>query len=204
MRLESECVVVAQRGRGQDRAAIRTRDNKATLVLADGAGGGAGGAEAAEISLAAALEQLELTDAHAPEVVVTNLDRVLLAARDAGETTLIAAKLRGRELVGASVGDSGAWLIDPSGYRDLTAHQSRKPMLGSGDAQVTSFSAVLGSETLLIASDGLLNFAPANLICEIVRNAPNLQVAGTQLVDSVRLRSGTLPDDVSVVLLKHC
>lgn len=199
---QTECIVVAQRGSGQDRAAVDSINGATTLVLADGAGGRAGGRQAAELCVATALERKRHADPIEPLTVLTELDRVLHADRDAGETTLVLAHLVGHELRGASVGDSGAWLIGDSGYQDLTNSQNRKPMLGSGVAQGAAFTTAVISETLLIASDGLLKFASPATICGIVRSATDLAAAARKLIDSVRLRSGELQDDTSLILLR--
>jgi len=200
---QTECIVVARRGMGQDRAAVDSSNGATTLVLSDGAGGRAGGRQAAELCTATALERMRDADDIDPLAVLTELDRILRADRDAGETTLVLSQLVGNKLRGASVGDSGAWLIGDSEYQDLTDHQIRKPMLGSGAARGTAFTASITSETLLIASDGLLKFATPATICDIVRNATDdLATAGRQLIDSVRLRSGDLQDDTSLILLR--
>ncbi len=75
-------------------------------------------------------------------------------------------------------------------------------MLGSGVARGAAFTASLTSESLLIASDGLLKFASPAAICGIVRSATDLASAGRMLMDAVRMRSGDLQDDTSVVLLR--
>lgn len=199
----TECIVVARRGLGEDCAAVVSNDGVTALVLADGAGGRVGGRQAAELSTSMTLERLRPTGDVDPLAVLEKADRFVHADRQAGETTLVLARIVGAALRGASVGDSGAWLIGASAFQDLTADQTRKPMLGSGAARGASFSASLTSETLLIASDGLLKFAPAETICSIVRGNSNLATAGRALVDSVRLRSGDLQDDVSVVLLRR-
>ncbi len=199
---QTECIVVARHGLGQDRAAVDSGDTTTTLVLADGAGGRSGGREAAEFCVAISIDRMRAggTD---PVEVLAELDRLLHADRDAGETTLVLAQLVGRELRGASVGDSGAWLIGDSDYRDLTDGQTRKPMLGSRAAQGTAFVTPIASETLLIASDGLLGFASPATICGIVRSTTDLAAAGRQLIDCVRLRSGALHDDTSLILLRQ-
>ena len=46
----------------------------------------------------------------------------------------VVVEVVGSILLGASIGDSGAWLIDGSRIVDLTANQRRKPLLGSGYA----------------------------------------------------------------------
>lgn len=110
---QTECIVVARRGLGQDRAAVDSSTGATTLVLADEAGGRAGGREAAELCTATAMERMHL-----------------------------------------------------------------------------------------IASDGLLKFAAPATICGIVRSATDLAAAGRALIDSVRLRTGDLQDDTSLILLR--
>lgn len=198
----TECIVVAQRGVGQDRASVDSQASSTSVVLADGAGGRGGGRQAAELCVTTAAERMRLADDADPLAIIAELDQMLLADQDAGETTLVLARLVENELRGASVGDSGAWLVGDSDYRDLTDAQIRKPMLGSGAAQATAFAASIATETLLIASDGLLMYASPSTICEIVRSTPDLATAGTKLIDSVRLRSGALQDDTSLILLR--
>jgi hypothetical protein len=50
-------------------------------------------------------------------------------------------------------------------------------------------------------SDGLLRHAPARSIAELAVD-PDLAAAARALVDLVRLRSGDLPDDVTVILCR--
>ncbi len=99
------------------------------------------------------------------------------------------------------MGDSGAWLIDMNGYHELTQGQRRKPLLGSGPATPIPFMARLGAATLLLATDGLLNYAPASGIAEL---AVTSELAGlaARLAELPRLRSGALPDDLAVVLAR--
>ncbi|MGH1345989.1 MAG: PP2C family protein-serine/threonine phosphatase [Nannocystales bacterium] len=200
---QTACIVVAQRGLGQDRAAVESHAGTTTLVLADGAGGRVGGLRAAELSVTTGLQRMRDADGTTPSTVIRELDQLLLADETAGEATFVLAQVVGQELRGASVGDSGAWLISDATYRDLTHDQTRKPMLGSGDAGVSPFATPIVSETLLIASDGLLKYSSPQTICQIVRSARSLDAAGTQLIDSVRLRSGALQDDTSLILLRR-
>jgi PPM family protein phosphatase len=104
-------------------------------------------------------------------------------------------------IVGASVGDSGAWLVTPQGSADLTENQRQKPFLGTGAAIPVPFKARRLDGTLLLASDGLFKYADWERIAEIARETDIQQAAG-HLVDLVRLRSGSLPDDVSVILCR--
>jgi hypothetical protein len=69
-------------------------------------------------------------------------DDDLSARRSGSETTAVVAVIEHYRICGASVGDSVAWLISPAGeLTDLTAHQRRKPLLGSGEALPVVFDA---------------------------------------------------------------
>jgi serine/threonine protein phosphatase PrpC len=119
-----------------------------------------------------------------------------------GQTTAVVVVLRADRVFGASVGDSGAWWITTEGLDDLTEPQHRKPLLGSGMAQPVGFDRRVGDGTLLVATDGLLKYSsPAN-ICTTARG-PLLSDAVDQLLSSVRLRSGTFPDDVALALARR-
>jgi serine/threonine protein phosphatase PrpC len=130
--------------------------------------------------------------------LVAGLD--LVDAR-AGECTAAVASMTDRGIVGASVGDSGAWLVRERDFVNLTENQRRKPLLGSGEAVPIAFSHPSSSGTLLVASDGLFNYAAPHAICDIARG-PDLDAAAKALIDLVRLRNGKLQDDVAVVLCR--
>ena len=104
-------------------------------------------------------------------------------------------------ICGASVGDSEAWLITPNDCHSLTAHQRRKPMLGSGAAMPVSFRVPWTGGTLLLGSDGLFKYAPAGKIREIAPGGTP-EAACEALIDVVRLPNGRLQDDVAVVVCR--
>jgi serine/threonine protein phosphatase PrpC len=195
--------VEAYGSRGQDRVDVVEHSRGTVIVVADGAGGTAGGAEAAEAVVdVVRLHADGLTDIRPATQWVSllmRIDRDLSASIDGGQTTAVIVALSDDGLAGASVGDSSAWIIHDSGYADVTACQVRKPLLGSGMATVVPFelNQVLAG-TLLVASDGLIKYAPAGRICETARG--DLREAAARLIDLVRLRSGALQDDVAMVL----
>lgn len=53
--------------------------------------------------------------------------------------------------------------------------------------------------TLLLATDGLVKYTSAELICDIIRATPFAD-APRALIEAVRYPSGRLPDDVAVIL----
>jgi PPM family protein phosphatase len=188
----------------EDRAEVIERGSELVIVVADGAGGRAGGARAADIVIqevrqAATFRRLD--DPQAWCLLLSEMDQTLLENPEAGETTAVVAALSPAGIVGASVGDSGAWLVTPKGYDDLTENQRQKPFLGTGAAIPVAFKARCLDGTLLVASNGLFKYADWKRIAEVARETDIQQAAG-HLVDLVRLRSGSLPDDVSVVLCR--
>jgi len=118
-----------------------------------------------------------------------------------GQCTAVVVEISEGRIFGASVGDSGAWLITGKGIVDLTENQHRRPLLGSDEAMPMGFGPIEFSGRLLIASDGLFNYATEN---EIVQRATGVSVneAVDKLIAGVRLRSGALQDDVGIILIE--
>jgi hypothetical protein len=104
---------------------------------------------------------------------------------------------------GASVGDCEAWIFGSGEALDLTGSQRRKPMLGSGNSEPVAFSGRLGSGTLVMGTDGLWKYTAA--ISRISQAAvQSLDDALAAMLDGVRLRSGTLQDDVGLAVCRRC
>jgi hypothetical protein len=175
---------------GHDRAAVRDEGNVVVITLADGAGGTARAGEAADAVMTASMSGGDCCD------VIENADAVV--SRGGGQTTAVVTAITRTSLVGASVGDSQAWIIGDS-VVELTAHQRRKPLVGDGCMPVAFAHGELGTATLLVASDGLFAYARRDDIVRVARQ-PDLAGAARDLVDLVRLASGEVPDDVTVVL----
>jgi serine/threonine protein phosphatase PrpC len=171
------------RGAGQDRAlVVGTR-----IVLADGAGGTARGAHAAERAVA----MLTVGDDF------DAVDRELMAL--GGQATAVAITVDGETLRGASVGDSEAWLVDGDAVHVLTRYQRRKPLLGDGGIAVT-FTAPLDG-TLVVGSDGLFKYGARELIVAACGRATVDETADA-LMAAVELPGGALQDDVSLIVCR--
>ena len=168
------------------------------IVLADGAGGTVNGAVAAQAVIDAVTRAGSAPGSWSSLLQQVDRDRPRLAG---GQTTAVVVSVTARGLTGASVGDSGAWVVRGADIVDLTDGQRRKPLLGDGASPFEITAAALGTGTLLVASDGLLRYARSEAIVQLV-SAADLAAAARGLVDLVRLRSGALPDDVSVVLCR--
>ncbi len=201
--------IEAYANRLEDRAQVLPVNKDVTVIaVADGVGGRAGGAAAAEAVMQLALVAAAKSQSgSAPPsasawcALLESFDRTAASDDMVGETTAVVATLSAGQIQGASVGDSAAWLVGKNQIRDVTAGQSRKPFLGAGQAIVTPFAAPLGADTLLIATDGLFKYADRQTIASLARNT-DLDAAAKSLIDAVRLRSGGLQDDVAVVLCR--
>jgi serine/threonine protein phosphatase PrpC len=197
--------VESYRTKCEDRAEIITLGDATILVVADGAGGRPGGAEAAAAVVRVVREALAGTPrCYDPRFwcgVLRHADEQVLADPQAGETTAVVLAVREKTIVGAAVGDSGAWLITETAWDDLTARQQRKPCVGTGVAGPMPFVRTGMGGTLLVASDGLFNYTGPEAICAAARGA-DLEAAAGNLVDLVRLPSGRLQDDVAVLLFR--
>jgi serine/threonine protein phosphatase PrpC len=188
----------------QDRATFFWQGPILFLTLADGAGGMSGGAEAAEfvIQRVQAASAGVALKSDALSRLLSAIDREMAGIGAYGETTCVLAAVSETGIVGASVGDSGAWIITESGVDNVTAHQWRKPFVGSGRANPVGFHRGPLQGTLLVASDGLLKYASAEQIAKAAL-AADLNQASCDLVSLVRYPSGALPDDLSILLARN-
>ncbi|QDE71153.1 hypothetical protein BHS09_31595 [Myxococcus xanthus] len=197
---------VEQAGKtGADRVLALTRGDATVLVVADGAGNSRRGAEAAEAVLRGVQDAMEAgADAERAETwrdVLVRCDAERVASGQGGETTAVVACVTTRRVVGASVGDSELWLFQDGEPTALTEHQHRKPLLGSGLARPVTFELAWRGGMLLGASDGLFKYVDLRLIQEHVSLA-DANAAVLALAALPRLASGTLPDDVGLVLCR--
>jgi PPM family protein phosphatase len=188
-------------GQGQDRVAAVRFGEGVVLAVADGSGGMRGGAKAADRSIQLVTDHAHLHhtgDERAWAALVARIDAD--AGDQSGWCALVIAAVHDEMITGASAGDCGAWLICDH-IEDLTEEQVRKPLVGSGSAVPVPFRKPLGSGTLLLASDGLFKYARRKDIAQIALRE-DLDAAAQELILLPQLRSGDVPDDVSVVLCR--
>jgi serine/threonine protein phosphatase PrpC len=183
-------------GANEDRLLVARRGERNTVcIVCDGAGNGGQGGLAADLAIA---ELGRIAQDGFPDWVrvLLSVDQLLKREAQGGETTCVAVDISDHgECRGASVGDSGAWMLPAgSAVRDLTAHQDRA-RLGSGHAHPLRFKAQLMGR-LVLATDGLFKYTRAADIRTCAARGVDA------LIDSVRLKSGALQDDVAVILLQ--
>jgi serine/threonine protein phosphatase PrpC len=198
MTFRTACQVEFAQALGQDRAACFAAHEQVVLILADGAGGTSGGAAAAEAVIEAV--HRACTQGTPPNSVEAWCQ--LFCSLDAdlpGLTTAVGVTVSSELVFGACVGDSIAWQCTPEGFDDLSSGTAAKPLLGDGGVPHPFSARRVG--TLLLASDGLWKYAPRSRLHELSLLA-DLDMAARQLINAVRLPTGTLPDDVSVVLCR--
>ena len=165
--------------------------------MADGAGGLPGGSRAAELVIEAvtggAANLMAAPDATQIQQFLQGLDRSLAVDRLAGETTACVVIVTPGMVVGASVGDSKAWMFPAGDQNELTARQSRKPLLGSEEAEVRAFSEALQADArMLLCSDGLWKYADFREISRLARISP-VEKAIEELTNLPKLRSEAYP-----------
>ena len=154
----------ASGARCDDHVGIVRRDDGVVLLLADGAGNNSDGGSAAEwfvarlSELAASAKRIPSADLLAQWA--QELDAEWFATGRRGESTLVMASLADGKVQGASVGDSGAWLVHSGFHHELTAEQRRRPLLGQNRASVVPFGPVPFHGVVLLASVVLIKYAP--------------------------------------------
>lgn len=190
----------------QDRALLLLQEDRALVVVADGAGGTGFGARAAQavvdLVVHEVVHEVAWSDPRVLVDLLTTLDGRLARERIGGESTAIVTVITREAIVGASVGDSEAHLVTADGALDLTASQVRKPLLGSGRAQPTAFAAHRSAgSTLVVATDGLFAYVdPARVHALSVGD--DVAAAARALTDAARLPNGNFRDDVTVVVVR--
>ncbi|MGN6109630.1 MAG: hypothetical protein ACTHU0_31265 [Kofleriaceae bacterium] len=192
--------ICPRRGEGQDRVTVVSSPDRLVIALADGAGGAAGGERAAT----AVIDAVMTSNTDDWQMVLTELeldpDRL-----GPGLTTAVALTVTGDGISGASAGDSGAWVVwsrgDEPAIDELTANQ-QGALIGNHAVAVAFRGGPLAGGTLVVASDGLFRYAPREAIARAALG-PDLTAAAHALVALVRLPSGELPDDVSIVLCRE-
>ncbi len=199
-------LTVAQRiengGRGEDRVLVEHFGSRTLAVVADGAGGTGSGAAAAAMACSMAAQRLRTGGAGTPEDWARCLYEVDQAVvRSGGQCTAVVVEISEGRVIGASVGDSSAWMLTGKAIIDLTENQHRKLLLGSDEAMPMGFGPIEFSGRLLIATDGLFKYATES---DIVQRATgeSVDVAVERLITGVRLRSGALQDDVGIILIE--
>jgi serine/threonine protein phosphatase PrpC len=172
------------------------------VALADGQGGRAGGARAAQLACRVALEHATQPD-HWAEAL-TRADEAVAADAEAGFTTLVGLRVEGDRVAGASCGDSAALAVSPDrAPRVLTSRQFKNPPVGSGEADFIPFEAELVRPwRVLVMSDGVWKYASWDRVWDLSARLSGEELLA-ELQAAARLKTtGEFQDDFTVVLLE--
>jgi serine/threonine protein phosphatase PrpC len=200
----------ARPGRGEDRVEVVLLSGRIVVVVADGAGGVAGGAAAADFVCEAVRDNCRRTvdgsDGHNLETIdwvlfLEDLDRQMYRSGDPGLASAVIVDVMGDFVTGASVGDCEARLFVGGTSQSLTVEQVRKPLLGEGRARSIGFQINVREGILLVATDGLWKYMDSARVDEVVGSRPFEEMADA-LVAGVKTRSGLLQDDVALAIVK--
>jgi serine/threonine protein phosphatase PrpC len=192
---ETAHLVEPYRERCEDRIDVITDGERTLIVVADGAGGAGDGHIAAETVI-------RETHANYPAIGSSTDWSQFLSQLDfripAGETTAVIVDVYPDRILGASVGDSCAWVIDGPDIIDLTRTQIRKPLLGSHAAKPAPFWHGSLDGVLLVGTDGFFDYAKRDQITPLIGRTEFFAVPRA-CIDMVRLPSGNLWDDTAIV-----
>ena len=196
---EFASVTIAQQARCQDHVAVFEFAQRVVIVVSDGAGGIGDGERASAYVVSEVRNRLlEAAEPATFERLLSQIDMTM----PAGEATAVVLELTSDRIIGASVGDSQAWIVNDGTITNLTASQVRKPLLGSGEARVVGFDHGALTGTLIVATDGFCNYVPQAKIGPTIATAW-FPVLATELSKLVRLPSGQLWDDVGIVVARR-
>jgi PPM family protein phosphatase len=190
----------------EDSVALFKSEGWVVAVVADGAGGTSGGQAASQAVVALVADAIEAGRAPGRAEVwyqVLTEAGTKLTDFEIGQSTAVVVATNGTGIVGASVGDSEAWLIRSDSLIDLTKHQERKPLLGGGAVEPTAFAESLWpGDVLLLATDGIVKYAPAERLAALARRRLPVSACSDAMVELVRLPDGGLQDDLGLVLIR--
>ncbi len=189
-----------QSERGDDRLYVAKVGGSIWFCIADGAGGTGSGDRAGSYIIEAFAELTRIRDfnrAEDFESFLRKIDMDLVGERFGGEATAVLGKVENDLVLGASVGDSEAWLINSEYEYQLTNMQHAKPLLGSGNSIPIGFGPMPIDLCLLIGSDGLFKYSKHQDIRSQVLNGST----AAEIAALAKTETGKLQDDISVILI---
>jgi hypothetical protein len=177
-------------------------------ALADGQGGQAGGAMAAQsavsVCLDIALRDLpqELSNPFTWISIGEATDKEVCNISETGFTSLVGLAVCPSFVAGASCGDSAVALLLGDEFTLLTENQHKNPPIGSGAACLTPFSARLDAPwKLLIVSDGGWKHSGWERIENLLRREDGSRLLKVLRDIVIESAGGRLADDLSVLII---
>lgn len=179
-------------------------------AIADGQGGRAGGALAAQLacySLINAVREIQAASLAGPSKwweLFRSTDQAVTSDSQAGYTTLIGFCITDGYIYGASCGDSAAYLCNSAAqFITLTTNQQKNPQIGSGMTSCTFFSSPLVRPwSFLAATDGVWKYVGLDKVRTLLQSPKETRVS-EELKAAGRLPgSGKFPDDFTFSLIE--
>jgi PPM family protein phosphatase len=189
-----------QNKNGDDALYIKEIGSSIWFCISDGAGGTGQGAHASAYIIEVFEELTRIDGIDAPEDFESFLRKVdieLLNESQGSEATAIVGKVMDGIIVGASVGDSEAWIFNLEYDYELTSMQYLKPLIGSGKSVPIGFGPMYVEKNVLLGSDGLFNYVNRNDIKSLLSS----DCEAIQIADLAKKEKGSLQDDVSVIFI---
>jgi hypothetical protein len=200
MQIEISQYIVGQRNISQDAIGVIERPHSTVIVVADGAGG----TENGDIASQSVINEVRFA-AHTlqGDIDWVQVLRQVDHAIGSGQSTACIAELSDHHLHGASVGDCRVAIKNGLVFDFPSDGQSRKPLLGTGDALPIAFSRPWSGDLVIAASDGLWNYCQNERIMSASHQI-DFPIFAKHLVDMVKLPlSGGYVDDVAVVCARR-
>ncbi len=187
---------------GDDALALFEYNDELWFCIADGAGGTAGASDASKVIVSMFRNAAQSGTLRSPdefEAFLRHCDSTIMGRPNSGESTAVIGKVANGEVIGASCGDSEAWLYNETYSYELTNLQCLKPLLGSGEACPIGFGPMEKSH-LVIGSDGLFKYTNRHKIKELALQG---NMKADDIATLAKVTTGKLQDDISVILINN-
>jgi serine/threonine protein phosphatase PrpC len=190
-----------QNYKGEDALFIIEKQNTLWFCISDGAGGTGGGDKASSYIIEAFTALTDLKKIDHPdhfELFLRQTDLALSQQADSGQCTAVVGRIDNGVIVGASVGDSQAWLFNHQYEYELTSLQYVKPLLGSRTSTPIGFGPFELDLFLLLGSDGLFKYTKKSEIKQQLKRKPTAK----DIANLAKNETNNLQDDLSTILIK--
>lgn len=186
-----------------DRLEVSGKGDACAVLVADGATGAGDGwkasARMAEVFLAGCWGD---PTASGMADLIRAADSSLLREHGGDvDTTAVVLVVSGGRVMGASAGDSQAYLVVGDEWRELTQAQARKPRVGNGARPVCFEAAIPPGASIVAATDGLWGQVAFGDVRRAFRGVkrPDGAVEALAAVVTGRWPAG-LPDDLGIAV----
>ncbi len=169
------------------------------FALRMGRGGKAGASIASKFIVVMLKDAAQSRILSSPEDLLRHCDSTMMTQPNCGESTAVIGKLANGEVIGASCGDSEAWLYNETYSYELTNLQCLKPLLGSGKSCPIGFGPIEMS-CLVVGSDGLFKYANRHKIKQFALQS---DTRASGIAALAKVTTGNLQDDISVILINQ-